>query len=215
MRKTYLRGLLVPLAILLAVGSSQGQRKLNFRIFEFGAGPAVVSIQDNDALIQREFKPSFAASAGLVYSLKRNLCFTAQAMYELKGGKAVQGFEDEELPMAQYNTNSSYISFIPGIRKYLGRSALFLEGGPFVAFLMGSRTRRTLDGNQSQWGNPYTAFDAGVSFSIGITPLRQQLKGLNMRLVNNIGLADIDHHSGTKEWTTSTSLIIGMRIKMH
>jgi hypothetical protein len=207
--------LMVPLAVLLTVGSSQGQRKLNFRIFEFGAGPAVVGIQDNDALIQRQFKPSVAASAGLVYSLKRKLAFTTHVMYELKGGKAIQYFEDSELPPVFHNTNASYISFIPGIRRYLGNSSVFIEGGPYVAFLITAGTRRTANGVEQRWGNPYTAFDAGLSASIGVTPMRQQLKGFSMRLVNNLGLADIDHHSGTKEWNNSLSLIVGMRIKMN
>lgn len=173
----------------------------------------MVSIQDNDALIQREFKPSFALSAGLVYSLKRNLRFTAQAMYELKGGKAVQRFDDAEVSPALYNTHSSYISFIPGIRSYLGKSAWFIEGGPYVSFLLFSGTRRTVDGYESQWGNPYTSLDAGLSFSIGVTPMRLVQRGFNMRLVNNLGLVDINHHSGTKEYNTSTSLIVGMRIR--
>jgi hypothetical protein len=211
MSKTCFNGIFAScLLVLFSMTSAVGQHKLNFRIFEFGAGPSVVAIQDNDPLSFRYAKPSFVASGGLVYSLKRRLSFTAHAMFELKGGRTTQTFEDETAPIS-YDTYSAYITFAPGIRRYVGNTGFFFEGGPFLSFLFGSRYTR--DG--SRYGNPYAPLDAGLSASIGLTPRRMLYKGLNLRLVNQFGLMDIDHHTGTKETTYMTALILGMRIRLR
>jgi hypothetical protein len=210
MSKTSTIGLFTAsLLVVLSMTAAWGQHKINFRIVEFGGGPAVVAIQDNDAYTLRYPKASLVASGGLVYSLKRKLSFTAHAMFELKGGRTTQTFEDESDPVA-YNTYSSYITFAPGIRRYVGDSGFFLEGGPFVSFLLFSKNSR----NGVQYGNPYAPLDAGVAASIGVTPRRILYKGLNMRLVNHFGLIDINHNTGIKEFTYMASLIIGMRVRL-
>jgi hypothetical protein len=210
MRKWHLKScLVVPVILLVAIMAASAQRKLNFRSVEMGLGPAMVSIHDNDPLTDRMPKPSFAASAGLVYSLKRNLFITNHVMYELKGGEVMKYFRDGEIPPAYYNYSLSYLSVAPGVRRYIRtKSSVFIEGGPFIAFLMGSNGQKRFS------VNPFSTFDGGVSLSVGYTPNRPQYRGLNLRLVNNTGLRDIGLDTGTKEWTNSLSLIIGMRVRM-
>jgi hypothetical protein len=211
MSKTSIVGLYTAsLFVVLSMTAASGQHKINFRIVEFGGGPAMVSIQDNDPYTLRYPKVSFVASGGLVYSLKRKLSFTTHAMFELKGGRMTRTFANESDPIA-FNTYSSYITFAPGIRRYVGDSGFFLEGGPFVSFLLFSHNSR----NGVRYGNPYAPLDAGLAASIGVTPRRILYKGLNMRLVNHFGLMDIDHHTGIKEFTYTASLIIGMRVRLR
>jgi hypothetical protein len=210
MWKGYLKTiLLVTLVCALTAGAAFGQRKLNFRSVEFGLGPAMVSLHDNDPLVNNSPKPSFSASGGLIYSLKRNLYITTHAMYELKGGKSVQNFPNGEGTPIRYNTTSSYVTFAPGVRRYLFDGDVFLEGGPFVSFLLNSTSSR----NPNSY-RPAT-IDTGASFSIGYTPYRPQYNGLNFRLVNNVGLNDMNLRTGTKEWTNSLAFIVGYRIRMN
>jgi hypothetical protein len=201
--------LLLPVVLWLTVLTAAAQRKLNFRTVELGLGPAMVSLHDNDPLTDRLPKPSFAASAGLVYSLKRNLFITNHVMYELKGGEVNQHFHDSEMPPRYYNYSLSYLSVAPGVRKYIStKSSVFIEGGPFIAFLLGSNGIKRFE------ANPISTFDGGVSLSVGYTPRRPQYRGLSMRLVNNTGFKDIGLDTGVKEWTNSLSLIIGMRLRI-
>ena len=188
-----------------------GQRRINSQLFEIGAGPSITSIQDNDPLLLPYGLPSFAASVGLVKAFTTKWCFTLQTMYELKRSKATQHFPDVESEPASYYVTTSYVTFSPSLRRYFGDTGVFLEGGPFVSFLLLGRKMM----NDGGIGSPYAATDVGITTSIGLTPWRKVPKGFNLRLVNNIGLQDIDHHTGTKEWTQSTALILGMRFKMR
>jgi len=212
MIKACLSGFLVPILIGLFILPANGQRKANFSSLEFGAGPSLVGIYDNSSLTRRYAKLSATAGMGLVYAVKRDVMVTAHLMYERKGGiekQAPSGIESFE---KELNTTSSYISFSPGIRRYLGRSSVFVEGGPWIAFLFHSRT---IQNEQTEIGIPFTTLDMGASGSVGVTPRRRELKGWNFRLVNNLGLADVNHDTGTKEWTNALSLIAGIRIRQR
>lgn len=214
MVKPRLKGLLIyTILVGITIAPAFGQKKANFRIVEYGAGPSLVAIYDNSSQVTRYPKLSGAATAGLVYSIKRNLSVTAHVMYERKGGKARLVPQDIEAPEIEFNTTSSYLTFAPGVRRYLGSSGVFVEGGPFIAFLFASNTKRYSNGIETHLRNQFTTVDVGFSGSIGVTPMRRQLKGLNFRLVNNLGLVDVNHRTGVKEWTNSLSLIAGMRIR--
>lgn len=206
---------LVPVLTLACVTTAFPQRKLNFSTVEFGIGPSLVSIHDNDPDIAIYPKASIAGSAGLVYALKKRLGVTAQVMYERKGGRTVHRPSAVEVPESKYNTTSSYLSFSPGMRRYLANTGVFVEGGPFIAFLFASETVKHVGAAKSEIKNPYASFDAGLSASVGYTPSRNRFQGWNFRLVNNLGVADINHHTGTKEWSNALSLIAGVRFRMR
>lgn len=211
----FLKSLLaLGIAWLLSQATAFGQQ-LNFRWVEFGAGPAMVSLHDNDPRIDRIAKPSFAASAGLLYSLKPNLFITTHAMYELKGGKAVQDGNNPELTPIRYDITSSYLTTVVGVRQYLAGGGVFVEAGPYIAFLLSSSRKFETTAAGARIGRQFTSVDAGGSFSVGYTAARPRYSGFNIRLVNNVGMTDIDLDTGTKEWTNSLALILGMRIQMN
>jgi hypothetical protein len=211
MQKWHLRAVFILfLALMLNIVPAAAQRRLKFRTLEMGLGPAMASLHDNDPNTNRIPKPSFAVSGGLVHSLKRNLFITNHVMYELKGGEALQNFPDTESPPKYYNYSLSYLTVAPGVRRYLRTNgSVFLEGGPFISFLLVSNKVRLYS------VNPFSSFDAGMSLSIGYTPKRKDYKGLTFRLVNNTGFKDVGLDTGWKEWTNSLSLIVGIRIRMR
>ena len=201
--------LFLAVVLLMASIAVSAQRGWHSSTLEVGAGPSAVTIFDNDSRSHWAPKLSGAASLGLAYAVKRNLSFTAHAMLERKGSNLTEIPEDVESPEQNINITTSYISFIPGIRQYLGDSGFFIEGGPFVAFLLSSKATQDSYGR----GGPFASVDAGISGSIGANPFRSSLKGWHFRLVNNLGLIDANHRTGRKETTNSLSLIVGMRMR--
>jgi hypothetical protein len=191
------------------------RKKPRLSTLEFGAGPSMVSVFDNESKTDWRPKLSGAAGIGLVYPIKRNLSITAHTMIERKGGKVTDRTRDAEFDIEDFNITSTYISFTPGIRRYLGDAGFFIEGGVYVAFLLDSKMSPVVTVMRPPTTGPFAAIDAGVSGAIGVTPYRTKLKGWNFRLVNNLGLSDANLQTGTKESSNSLSLIVGMRMRMR
>gem|GEM_PF-6793578 len=221
---------------LLLTNHSSGQNKFKalrwFDEINLSIGPSITSLNGQQNSSTRRTKIGFVGSAGLLHAFSSKLSLNFKLIFESKGSKnedfaATQNRSDPSILIKGTIINKikpTYISFAPLLRYHIGSTKLFIEGGPYISYLLSAvwdietsfsdpaYNYHTFFNMQND--NAFAELDYGASMSIGYKIPFGDKRGITVQVMDNIGLADIINksYSQTTIETRAISFLIGFNL---
>ncbi len=181
----------------------------------------------------KRIKIGFVGSFGLLHCLNSKLSLNFKLIFESKGirtenAAATPNRNDPNSFVTgkiAFTTKLSYLSFAPLLRYQLGNTNIFVEGGPYLGYLLrGTYYEETSFTDpaynyhttfNAQNDNTFKELDFGASASLGYKIKINELNNVTIQVMDNIGLVDIINKSGPHNASKNTaiSFLIGISLR--
>lgn len=184
------------LLVAFFVGNSFAQGKLKVG---FNGGLTYSSFRGNPQIETLEAGVDFLVGVSFEYQLKEKLSLVANINYDRKtatDNPYIEIFDSPDDPSfygrVKIKFKNQFIS-LPILLKYkfgLGNS-LYINGGPFVSYMLKSELWNDYDEVNSDQTDNYKSLDFGLVFGFGKTFKLKNNNEISVEIRENLGLSDI------------------------
>lgn len=211
---TKIKFLLITLGLIFSIKLSAQN---NFK-FGINGGINYPDIRGNQYAKYNNFKVGFLFGVSLDYYLKENLSLRANINYERKIKKLQLTYfsnEAEESGTENFREIFDYIN-VPLLIKYeFGNSKFFVNGGPFINYLLNNEIEPNYPNNDSDLVTEKKKIDLGLSAGIGTKISLNEKNDLSIEIRNDFGIIDTGGVPRQVQGTVKTNtikLILGWNI---
>ncbi|AUC81517.1 porin family protein [Lacinutrix sp. Bg11-31] len=207
--------ILIVIGLLFSIKlSAQNEFKIGVN-----AGLNYPNIIYNGNYKNNNFSIGYLFGVSLDYYLKENLSLKANVNYERKTRKLELTYYNnsnaEEIGKEDFKETYDYIN-LPVLLKYeFGNSKFFVNGGPFLSFLLKNKIDNDYPNDNSDFITDLKNIDFGLSLGIGTNISLNEKNDLTIELRDDFGIIDIggvSRQAGGTAKTNAIKLVLGWNL---